>query len=129
VVPALARGVSGLGELARQPGRLAPGLFGALLMTAAYSLALWLSVQAFRGDAPLAAVTVVYLAGNAIGSAAPTPGGVGAVEAALIAGLTAAGVPAASAVPAVLLFRVATFWLPALPGWWAFTSLQRSAAL
>jgi glycosyltransferase 2 family protein len=49
---------------------------------------------------------------------APTLGG---VEAALIAGLTATGVPNELAVPAVLVYRVATFWLPVLPGWLVFT--------
>jgi undecaprenyl-diphosphatase len=29
-------------------------------------------------------------------------------------------------VPAVFLFRLATFWLPILPGWLAFTWLQRT---
>src|SRR5699024_2103870 len=78
----------------------------------------------------LVAVAVVFLAGNAVGSAAPTPGGLGAVEVALIGGLTAvAGVPAAVALPAVLLFRLLTFWLPVLPGWAAFPYLQRREAL
>lgn len=45
--------------------------------------------------------------------------------AALIAGLTATGVPNELAVPAVLVYRVATFWLPVLPGWLAFTLLTR----
>jgi undecaprenyl-diphosphatase len=35
--------------------------------------------------------SAVYLAGSAIGQAAPTPGGLGAVEAALIAGLVSVG--------------------------------------
>jgi uncharacterized membrane protein YbhN (UPF0104 family) len=56
---------------------------------------------------------------------APTLGGVGAVEAALIAGLTATGVPNELAVPAVLVYRVATFSPPVLPGWLAFTLLTR----
>jgi glycosyltransferase 2 family protein len=30
------------------------------------------------------------------------------------------------AVPAVFLFRLATFWLPILPGWVAFTWLRRA---
>jgi glycosyltransferase 2 family protein len=30
------------------------------------------------------------------------------------------------AVPGVFLFRIATFWLPALPGWVALTWLRRS---
>lgn len=66
-------------------------------------------------------------------SAAPTPGGVGAVEAALIAGLiaglTTTGVPTEQAVPAVLVYRIATFWLPVLPGWLAFTLLTRRDAI
>jgi len=45
------------------------------------------------------------------------PGGIGGVEAVLAAGLTAIGIPAHEAIPAVLLFRVATFWLPIPAGW------------
>jgi undecaprenyl-diphosphatase len=47
------------------------------------------------------------------------------VEAALIAGLTAAGLDKTVAVPAVFLFRLTTFWLPVLPGWIALSSLER----
>jgi uncharacterized membrane protein YbhN (UPF0104 family) len=55
----------------------------------------------------------------------PTPGGLGAVEAALSAALTAAGLPGATAVSAVLLFRTLTFWLPVPAGWGAFNYLER----
>jgi hypothetical protein len=47
--------------------------------------------------------------------------GFGALEAAVIAGLVAAGMDHTIAVPAVVLYRLATFWLPILPGWAAFT--------
>jgi len=43
-----------------------------------------------------------------------------------LAALTAAGLDKETAVPAVFLFRLATFWLPILPGWLAFTWLQRT---
>ena len=46
------------------------------------------------------------MVGGTLASSAPTPGGVGAVEAALIGGLAAFGVPAAVPVPSVLLYRV-----------------------
>ena len=85
--------------------KLAEGIGGALLLTAAYIFCLDASVRAVGGSVPLASVAVVYLAGNALGSVVPTPGGLGAVEAALSAGLTAAGLPGAAAVSAVLLFR------------------------
>ena len=72
---------------------------------------------------------MVYLTGSAVGSVVPTPGGLGAVEAALSAGLTAAGLPGATAVSAVLLFRILTFWLPVPVGWAALSYLQRKDAL
>lgn len=70
----------------------------------------------------------VYLAGQAVAQAAPTPGGIGTAEAALIAGLTALGLAAEIAVPAVFLYRFATFWLPILPGWVAIRHLLRIGA-
>ena len=49
-----------------------------------------------------------------------------AVEATMIAGLTSAGMTSATATAAVILFRLAAFWLPLLPGWGAFARPQRS---
>ena len=74
-------------------------------------------VEAFGGDTSFVTVTVVTMVGGTLASAAPTPGGVGAVEAALIGGLAAFGVPTAIAVPSVLLYRVLTVWLPVFAGW------------
>ena len=64
--------------------------------------------------------------GSAVAAIAPTPGGIGAVEATLIAGLTSSGMAGTTAVAAVILFRLATFWIPLLPGWGAFVMMQRS---
>ncbi|GAA1103296.1 lysylphosphatidylglycerol synthase transmembrane domain-containing protein [Nocardiopsis metallicus] len=120
-------------DMLQRPVSLLLGVGGTLLLTVAFVLCLHFSVLAFAGPGlhvSLVAVAVVFLAGNAVGSAAPTPGGLGAVEAALIGGLTAvAGVPAAVALPAVLLFRLLTFWFPVLPGWAAFSYLQRREAI
>jgi undecaprenyl-diphosphatase len=97
-----------------------------VLVTTTYLLALYFSTVAFGSGLPLATVGAVYLVGSAVASAAPTPGGLGAVEAALIGGLVAAGMENSVAVPAVFLFRLCTFWLPILPGWLCFTWLQRT---
>ncbi|MGO9295728.1 MAG: lysylphosphatidylglycerol synthase domain-containing protein [Streptosporangiaceae bacterium] len=129
LAPALGQVLPRLLDVAQQPVKLAEGVGGALLLTTAYILALDASVLALGGSVALASVAVVYLTGSAIGSAVPTPGGVGAVEAALSAGLTAAGMPGAKAVSAVLLFRLATFWLPVPAGWAAMNYLQRRDAL
>jgi uncharacterized membrane protein YbhN (UPF0104 family) len=104
-------------ELAREPKRLAIIVTGCAATTLGAALALWASVGAFGGGTTFVTVTVVTMIGGTLASAAPTPGGVGAVEAALIGGLAAFGVPAAVAVPSVLLYRVLTCWLPVFVGW------------
>ncbi|MFV0496383.1 lysylphosphatidylglycerol synthase domain-containing protein [Mycobacterium sp.] len=106
-----------LRDLAREPKRLALIVLGAAGTTLGAALALWASVEAFGGGTTFVTVTVVTMVGGTLASAAPTPGGVGAVEAALIGGLAAFGVPAAIGVPSVLLYRVLTCWLPVFVGW------------
>jgi uncharacterized protein (TIRG00374 family) len=88
-----------------------------------------MALAAFGAHASFEKVALVYLAGSAIASAAPTPGGLGAVEAALVAGLTATGVASGPAIAGVLTFRLATFWIPTLPGWVAFTKMRRRGEL
>lgn len=113
----------------RDPRRLLTGVFGSLLTSFAYAVTLYAAVKAYGADIPFAAAVVVYLGAGLLGSVAPTPGGIGAVEAALIAGLSAVGVPADAALPAALLYRTVTFWLPTVPGWFAFQWMQRHDAI
>ena len=129
LAPTIGQAIPRLLDVVQQPVKLAEGIGGALLVTAAYIGCLAVSVKAFGGSLPIVAVAVVYLTGSAIGSAVPTPGGLGAVEAALAAGLTAAGLHGATAISSVLLFRTVTFWLPVPFGWAALTYLQRHDAL
>jgi uncharacterized membrane protein YbhN (UPF0104 family) len=104
-------------DLMREPKRLAIIVLGCATTTLGMALVLWSSIEAFGGDTTFVTVTIVTMVGGTLASAAPTPGGVGAVEAALIGGLAAFGVPAAVGVPAVLLYRVLTCWLPVFAGW------------
>jgi uncharacterized protein (TIRG00374 family) len=129
VSPTLGQVLPRLLEVAQQPRKLALGIGGTLLLSLSYILCLATCVAAFGRSVPLASIAVVYLTGSAIGSILPTPGGLGGVEAALTAGLTAAGLPGAVAVSAVLLFRLLTFWLPVPFGWAAMSYLEREQAL
>ncbi|MEK0991987.1 lysylphosphatidylglycerol synthase transmembrane domain-containing protein [Mycobacterium ulcerans] len=117
VRPKLKEVTSDLIVLGREPKRLAIILLGCAGTTLGAALALWASIEAFGGGTTFVTVTVVTMVGGTLASAAPTPGGVGAVEAALIGGLAAFGVPAAIGVPSVLLYRVLTCWLPVFLGW------------
>jgi uncharacterized protein (TIRG00374 family) len=116
-------------DVLQRPAKLVTGIGGTLMLTVCFVICLDGCVRAFGGHLSYAAIAVVFLAGNALGSAAPTPGGVGAVELALTGGLIAAGLPKEVATPAVLFFRLLTFWLPVLPGWLAFTHLTRKGRL
>ncbi len=116
-------------NLITSPIKLAEAVSGTLLLNTAYVAALWAAVRAFNGTIPLATIAVVYLAGNAVGFLAPTPGGLGAVEVALATGLAAAHMPSVAAVSAVLVFRLATFWIPVPLGWGAMKWLEHLDAI
>jgi uncharacterized membrane protein YbhN (UPF0104 family)/tRNA A-37 threonylcarbamoyl transferase component Bud32 len=123
--PTFGQVVPRLVEVAQRPAKLAEGIGGALLLSISYIFCLATCVAAFGDSVPIAKIGFVYLTGSALGSIIPTPGGLGAVEFALTAGLTAAGVPSGVAVSAVLLFRLLTFWLPVPLGYVALNFLER----
>jgi uncharacterized membrane protein YbhN (UPF0104 family) len=129
VRPLLREVIPRLITVAQRPTKLLEGIGGILILNVGYIITLLACVRAFGGDLNIAAIAVVYLAGATIGQAAPTPGGLGAVEAALAAGLTAAGLPGGVAVSSVLLFRLITFWIPTIPGYLAFNWLTKKGAL
>jgi uncharacterized membrane protein YbhN (UPF0104 family) len=111
--------------LAQTPSKLATGIGGFLILNLGYCLCLLACVRAFDGGGEWAGICVVYLVGATVGQVAPTPGGLGAVETALTVGLVGVGVEAGIALSSVLLFRILTFWLPAVPGWFSFNNLLK----
>ena len=127
--PTFSQVVPRLVAIAQHPRKLIEAFGGTMLLSLAYIFCLAACVAAFGHSVPIAKIAVVYLTGSALGSIIPTPGGLGAVEAALTAGLTATGVPGGVAVSSVLLFRLLTFWLPVPVGWAALNLLQRRGDL
>lgn len=112
-------------EVVSQPWRLLLGIAGNLLLTVALIGAFYASLRAFGQNPPIVDVAIVFLLGNAVGTAVPTPGGVGPVEASLAFALTTANVPLAIASSAVIVFRFITFWARIPLGWAAKTYLQK----
>ena len=125
LIPALKSAAVSLRRVARNPVKMLMLFGGSVLVTLAYVGALAASVQAFGGGPGVILIAAVYMGAAAIAAAAPSPGGLGAIEAALVAGLTGVGMAAGPAVSAVLLYRLATYWLPVAPGWLAWRVLQR----
>ena len=76
------------------------------------------------GDLLVINVSVALLAGLM-----PVPGGIGVTEGALTFGLTAAGLPEATAFAVAIIYRVASFYVPPTWGWGAFRWLQTNRYL
>jgi uncharacterized membrane protein YbhN (UPF0104 family) len=112
------------------PLRLAYSIGSNLVLTAAYVGSLLAALWSLGIHPGILAVALAYLAGNAVGSAAPTPGGLLTVEAAMAATLhLLTGISTTEALLAVLIFRIATFWLPIPVGWFCYLRLSRRNVL
>jgi undecaprenyl-diphosphatase len=116
---------SSIADVLTSPMRVLSLTYGSLGVTMSFILTLAAAVAAFGGGVSFPEIGAAYLVAAALGSAAPTPGGLGAVEAALVGALTGYGMASGPAVSAVLTFRLITYWLPALPGWFTFHWMQR----
>jgi len=99
-----------------RPWRTAALVAGAVGVIAAQLLILDGAVRAVGGHVGIGPLLVTLLGSSAARAALPSPGGVGPVEAALVAGLAALGVPMAAAAVAVGVYRTAGLWLPVLAG-------------
>ncbi len=113
-----------LRTLATDPTKLF-GLFGSALVSKVIIIVSFIaSCRAADVTLATAQLTFLYMTANTVASAAPTPGGVGAIEAALIAALTGAGVEPTMAVSSVVVFRLATYWFPVPPSYVALRHLR-----
>jgi uncharacterized membrane protein YbhN (UPF0104 family) len=93
------------------------------------ALALGTSLHAFDEHLSLAALLIVLTLGSMLGGISPVPGGMGVVEAGMIIGLTAAGVPESQAVAAVFVQRLFTAYLPPIWGWFFLVWMRKKEYL
>jgi putative heme transporter len=99
-----------------------------------FALANWLtdaavlaaSIYAAGAAVPWHLLLLVYGSGIAAQSLNLTPGGLGVAEGALGVALVATGLHAGQALAAVLLYRLASFWLAAFAGWLVLLWLRRA---
>jgi glycosyltransferase 2 family protein len=114
-------------DAAREPRRVIVLVGCAAGTTAASVAGLVVSLHAVGVSPSPASVATVYLASSAAAALIPTPGGIGAVEAALVAGLVGLGIGAGPALSGVLVFRVVTYLIGLVPGGIAYRALARSS--
>ena len=123
VIPSVRHSVVAIRELLASPVKMTILFTGGLLLQLGYIAALYFAVRALGGDVAFVTIGLIYLTVGSAAAVAPTPGGVGAVEAVLLAALTGVGMAAAPALASVFLYRLATFWLPIPAGGLAMRQL------
>jgi glycosyltransferase 2 family protein len=104
-------------QVAASPSKLMLLVGGSLAQRLLVAMALSVSLRAFDDHLRLPVLIVVITLSAFIGGVAPSPGGMGVVEAGMILGLTAAGVAEADATAAVFVQRLFTSYLPPIWGW------------
>jgi uncharacterized protein (TIRG00374 family) len=111
--------------IAAEPRKIVYVLAGSTVAQLLVILSLGASLHAVGEHASIATLITVNTLAAIIGGAVPVPGGLGVVEAGLIAGLTSAGIPQDQAVAAVLIERFFTAYLPPVWGWLTLAWMRR----
>lgn len=109
----------------QRPGRTTAALACSIGLTLANVLAFWCCLLAMQISLPLVSVLLIFSFGVMLGTATPTPGGLGGVEAGLVAGLVVYHADSATALAAVLVYRLISYWLPLAIGAAAFIYAQK----
>jgi len=120
----IATGVRTALSFMRHPSRGALAVSGAIGFWGANIAVLWASFEAFGGDVPFAVLVQGFFIGMTANLVPSPAGGVGSVDAGMIAAFLLFDIPSDVVFPAVLTYRVIAFWLPIPPGVVAFFQLR-----
>jgi uncharacterized membrane protein YbhN (UPF0104 family) len=111
-------------DFRKRPQVLLLATLSSLIVTLLYGACFYVCIRAIGLELTPVQTFIVFSFGVAAGSVTPTPGGLIGVEAGMLAGLISFGLPQASSLSAVLLYRLVTYWLPIIPGFVVFKILQ-----
>ncbi len=129
VLPPLKDAWAMLWSLLKDPKRTF-GLLGSNLASRTIlAITLWFILQAIGIPLPLVVALVVTVATNLLAGLVPIPGGIGVAEAVLTSFLMVAGLGADEAFAAAIVFRIATFYIPAGEGFFAMRWLEKNGYL
>ena len=124
----LATGVRTAIAYVRHPTRGFAAVAGALGFWAANIGILWASFEAYGGDVPFGVMVQGFFIGMAANLIPSPAGGVGSVDAGMIAAFVLFDIPTATVFAAVLTYRVIAFWLPIPLGIVAYIQLRSTVA-
>ena len=129
VWPQVVAAIRNIWQIVSSPRQLFTVLGGAVMAQVLSSLCLLSCLLAYGGSLSFVEIVFVNTSASFLASLVPVPGGVGIAEAALIAGLTAFGIPAEIATATVITHRLFTSYLPPIWGSQAMKWLVREGYL
>jgi uncharacterized protein (TIRG00374 family) len=121
--------LAALGAVVRNPGRALLLWIGSITSPVLHAIILIAVFKSLATGVPALTLALVYLVASAVSALVPSPGGFGALDVALVAGMVAVGTPSATAVAVVLGYRLVTVWAPLVPGALVFAFLLRRRLL
>ncbi len=121
VVPGVRSALSALWSVAQVRRKRVELFGGTIAAELLYALALGATCLAYGVDLNLAQLVFINTAASVLSSLIPVPGGIGAAEASLSAGLIAVGVDESTALAIAITQRLCTFYLPPI---WGYVSLR-----
>jgi glycosyltransferase 2 family protein len=125
VVPQLRSALSGLWSVVRDRHKRIELFGGNIASELSYSIALGATCLAYGVHLNLAQLIFINASASILSSVIPVPGGIGAAEAALAAGLIAMGVDESTAFAIGITQRLCTFYLPPIWGFFSLRWLER----
>jgi len=125
----LASAATDVRALHRNRARIAALWGGGLAFPAMHAMVVVTVMRALHSPVPVSGVVAAYLCASTAAGWVPTPAGLGSLDAALALALVTAGAPAVTATSAVLGYRLATTWLPLVPGVMVLAVLVRRREL
>jgi glycosyltransferase 2 family protein len=127
VLPSVHIALSSLWAVARDRHKRLQLFGGSIGTECLFALTLGAACLAYGVDLTFAQLLLVNTGASAFSSLIPTPGGVGAAEASLTAGLVATGVDDSTAFAIALTHRLCTYYLPPIWGYFSMRWLSRQA--
>lgn len=108
--------LTALWDVLRRPDRALLLWSGSATVPALHILTVVLVLRGLGASTPWPTIAIAYLAAAAVGTVIPSPGGFGAFDVTLLAGLTSTGLAPSVALAGVIGYRLLSVWLPLVPG-------------
>jgi uncharacterized protein (TIRG00374 family) len=121
----LIREMKALGTVVRNPSRAAALWLGSLSVPLLHGMILYAVLRSIGTPIAMGTAMAIYVVVSSLSAVIPSPGGIGALDVALVAAFAAVGVSSPAALAAVLGYRLLTVWVPLLPGACVFAVLLR----